>query len=68
MIIRDGEKVAIGKREDKGLLAGLYELPNVEGHLDADEVVQYCKDIGLMPVRIKSFLWQSIYSVMWNGI
>ena len=68
LIIRDGEKVAIGKREDKGLLAGLYELPNVEGHLDADEVVQYCKDIGLMPVRIKKLsLAKHIFShVEWH--
>lgn len=53
LIFRDGERVAINKRKEKGLLAGLYELPNIEGHFDADEVVKYCKKIGLMPVRIK---------------
>ena len=30
LILRDDEKVAIRKRPAKGLLAGLYELPNVE--------------------------------------
>lgn len=31
--------VAIRKREDKGLLASLYELPNLEGCLDAEAVL-----------------------------
>ena len=30
-IFRDNEKVAIRKRPQKGLLAGMYEFPNVEG-------------------------------------
>lgn len=53
LIFRDGENVAIRKRPGKGLLAGLYELPNVTGHLTGDEVVAYSKEIGLMPVHIK---------------
>lgn len=53
LVFRDGERIAINKRKEKGLLAGLYELPNVEGHLNTDEVVRYCKEIGLMPLRIK---------------
>ena len=31
-IIQDGECTAIRKRPEKGLLAGLYELPNIQGH------------------------------------
>lgn len=54
LIFRDGERIALNKRKGKGLLAGLYELPNVEGQLNMDEVVEYCKEIGLMPVRIKA--------------
>ncbi len=54
LVFKDGETVAIAKRKQKGLLAGLYELPNVERHLSMDEVAAYCKDIGLMPVYIKS--------------
>lgn len=53
LIFRDGETAAIKKRPAKGLLAGLYELPNVEGHLTQDEVVAYSKRIGLAPIRIK---------------
>lgn len=53
LIIRDGERAAICKRPEKGLLAGLYELPNLEGHLSQEEVVFWLKEQGLSPLRIK---------------
>lgn len=53
LIFRDMEKVAIRKRPPKGLLAGLYELPNVEGHLRQKEAVDYGKSIGLIPIRVR---------------
>lgn len=37
-LIEVGRNVAIRKRPDTGLLAGLYELPSREGHLTAGEV------------------------------
>lgn len=37
------DKIAICKRPAKGLLAGLYELPNIEEHLNKKEITQYCK-------------------------
>lgn len=49
----DNEEVAIRKRPDTGLLAGLYEFPNVEGHLKQKEVIEYAKSLGLTPVRVK---------------
>lgn len=52
-VIRDGERVAIRKRPAKGLLAGLYELPNVEGELQQEEVLEYVKSEGLAPLRIQ---------------
>ncbi len=52
-IFRDGESAALRKRPDKGLLAGLYELPSVEGHLTMEEAVAYSKSIGLVPVRVR---------------
>ena len=52
-VFQDGENVAIRKRPAKGLLAGLYELPNIEGELSADEALEYSKKIGLQPLRIK---------------
>ena len=53
LIFKDGDNVAIKKRPAKGLLAGLYELPNVEGHLTQEEVIVYSKKIGLQPLHIK---------------
>ena len=53
LILRDEDNIAICKRPAKGLLAGLYELPNVEGHLNKKEMTEYCKKIGLMPIHIK---------------
>ena len=53
LVLKDGDTVAIRKRGKKGLLAGLYEFPNLEGHLSEDEVIAYCKEIGLSPLRIK---------------
>lgn len=49
----DNDEVAIRKRPDGGLLAGLYEFPNVEGHLTQKQVIEYAKELGISPVRIK---------------
>ena len=53
LVLKDGETVAICKRPSKGLLAGLYELPNVAGHFSEQEAVRYCKEIGLSPLHIQ---------------
>ena len=53
-IFKDGEKVAIRKRDAKGLLAGMYELPNVEENLTQKEAIAYSQQIGLAPLHIKS--------------
>ncbi len=52
-IFQDAEGIAIRRRPAKGLLAGLYELPNVEGHLSRKEVTAYGKSIGLTPIRVR---------------
>lgn len=52
LIIRDGEHLAIHKRPEKGLLSGLYELPNTPGILTQDEAVQWVKEKGFSPIRI----------------
>jgi A/G-specific adenine glycosylase len=52
-VIRDGDRVALHKRANKGLLAGLYELPNCPDHLSSDEALAYLKDMGLKPIRIR---------------
>lgn len=52
LILKDGETIAIKKRPEKGLLAGMYELPSLQGHLNRKEVIAYCHEIGLSPLRI----------------
>ncbi len=53
-LFKDGKKLAIRKRPPKGLLASLYEFPNVQGSMSMEEAVAYSKGIGLMPVRMKA--------------
>lgn len=53
LIFRDEEKTAIRKRPDKGLLAGMYEFPSLEGHADERETAEYGKSLGLSPIRIR---------------
>lgn len=52
-VLRDGERVVIKKRPKKGLLAGLYELPNIEGYLTQEEALAYVKELELSPIRIQ---------------
>lgn len=54
LIIKDGEQLALHKRPGKGLLAGLYELPNLDGYLSEEEVVSYVKQKGYEPIRIQT--------------
>lgn len=53
IIIKDENKVAIRKRPDRGLLAGMYEFPLLEGHRSADEVIEYLEGLGFRMVRIR---------------
>ena len=52
-IIQDGEATALRKRPPKGLLAGLYELPNVPGHMDREQALEYVRKLGLDPLYIE---------------
>ena len=49
-ILRCGEYTAIRKRPDKGLLSGLWELPNLPGHLDGLEAFQQAEAWGCNPL------------------
>lgn len=53
LLIRDDNKAALKKRPPKGLLAGMYEFPWIEGHLSEQEVLSYLKEIGLSVLHIK---------------
>lgn len=53
LVIRDGERVALTRREDKGLLAGMYEFPNLSGRLNRKAVLQAVAEKNLVPLRIQ---------------
>ena len=52
LILRDGERVALCRRPDTGLLAGLYEPPTVEGHLTRDELRKLLLENGVEPLYL----------------
>lgn len=41
LLVEAGDKVAIEKRPDHGLLAALYQFPNLEGKLEEEEVIRF---------------------------
>lgn len=53
LVIQDAERVALRKRPAKGLLAGMYEFPSLEGHCEEAGVSAYLREIGLSPIRIR---------------
>ncbi len=52
LLLRCGTRTALCRRPDRGLLAGLWELPNRPGHLDAESVRRWCEKQGLRPETI----------------
>lgn len=48
-VLRRGTEVALCKRPDKGLLAGLWEYPNVEGELDEQAAAKQLEAWGVIP-------------------
>ncbi len=54
LILLSGSKgIALHKRTAKGLLAGMYEIPALEGHAKETEVLEYVKEIGYHPIHIR---------------
>ena len=45
-------KYALEKRPDKGLLAGLWQFPNLPGHLPVQEAIEAAQILGLHPRQI----------------
>lgn len=53
LIIRDENKAALHRRPGRGLLAGMYEFPSLDGFCTAKEVVSYLEENGLKTLRIQ---------------
>lgn len=52
LVIRDENRVALHKRPEKGLLAGMYEFPMEEGHKSPEEVIRILEQKGFRPLRV----------------
>ncbi len=52
LVIRDENCAALCKRPSKGLLAGMYEFPTMEGHKSPEEVKKWLTNKGLKILRI----------------
>jgi A/G-specific adenine glycosylase len=46
LLLRCGDRYAVRKREGKGLLAGLWEFPNLDGALDEAEALEAARALG----------------------
>ncbi len=54
LVIRDSAHAILRRRPAGGLLAGLYELPNCEGHLTEEEAREHVARMGFSPIRIRT--------------
>ena len=52
-VLHCGDRYAIEKRPSRGLLADLWQFPNVAGHLSADEAVAWAEERGLHPRNVE---------------
>lgn len=53
LLLESGDQIAIEKRPDTGLLASLYQFPNLDGRLCEEEVLTFLKSCGLVGLEIK---------------
>jgi len=67
-ILSCGETLALRKRGDRGLLASMWEFPNVPGTLDAPGAIRWAEGMGLRPVDIRRIApKQHIFThIQWN--
>lgn len=52
LLLLDAGRIALHKRPAKGLLAGMYEFPMLEGKHTDEEVLQYLREQGLQTIQI----------------
>ncbi|MCQ2521328.1 MAG: A/G-specific adenine glycosylase [Lachnospiraceae bacterium] len=53
LLVRKEGKILLHKRPPQGLLAGLYEFPNIDGRCSEKKVLLYLKEKGILAVRIQ---------------
>lgn len=55
LILDTEEKIAVRKRGQQGLLAGLWELPNIDRKMDETEIKKWLKGIGIQEQKIEKY-------------
>ena len=58
-ILRWGDAYALEKRPERGLLAGLWQFPNVRGQLSPEEAIAHLEGLGLRPVNLERMVERS---------
>lgn len=53
LLIQDDSRMVLRRRPSRGLLAGMYEFPALEGYRTAEEITRYLADNGLKILRIR---------------
>ena len=53
LMVLDHDRIAIRRRREKGLLAGMYEFPSIDGFCTAEEVAGYLRGKGLCILRVR---------------
>lgn len=53
LLICDGKKVLLHRRPKRGLLAGMYEFPNLSGHVSPEEALACVREKKLMPMKME---------------
>lgn len=68
LILSCGGRYALEKRPQRGLLAGLWQFPNTQGHLDTAQALAYAQALGLRPreVRREIFRKHIFTHIQWN--
>lgn len=51
-LLRCGDKLAVCRREEEGLLAGLWQFPNCSGVLSAEEAIKWISERGAKPTEL----------------
>ncbi len=53
LLIQYGDRFALRRRPESGLLAGMYEFPSLEGHQSEEQVLAHLRGAGVVPMRIR---------------
>ena len=56
LILRCGDKLAVCKRPERGLLAGLWQLPDTVGTLSAQDALAQAEQWGVQPRGIEKVI------------